>query len=180
MRDVIKVFLDRASNGLVKYILSDDEWAAVHDLVDALAILKDATLYFSSNDPSVSSVIPAMDRIDEIFASAAIKSGASTQTFSPPMRYALAIGKKMMNKYYALSDDSYVYRISMVLHPSHKLAYFQRLGWDNDWTHTAVQITREVWEKRYKRTLTTPLPTTAPTPSAQVSSFINVKLVYSL
>ncbi|KIY60926.1 hypothetical protein CYLTODRAFT_363564 [Cylindrobasidium torrendii FP15055 ss-10] len=141
MREVIKSFCNQASNGLVAYILSDKEWESVLDL-----ILKDATLYFSSNNPPVLSVIPAMDRIDKIFATtAAVKSTSSKRSFSPPMHYALAIGKKMMNKYYALSDNSYIYCISMVLHPSHKLAYFQRLGWDNKWITKAVNITQEVW-----------------------------------
>ncbi|KIY62321.1 hypothetical protein CYLTODRAFT_474834 [Cylindrobasidium torrendii FP15055 ss-10] len=73
MRSVVKPFLDRTSHGLVKYILSEEEWDAVKDLVNALQVLKDATVYFSSNDPTLASIIPAMDRIDEVFATAAVQ-----------------------------------------------------------------------------------------------------------
>lgn len=60
-----------------------------------------------------------MDRIDEAFATAVVESAVdgTTRPLSLPMRYALAVGKRMMNKYYALSDDSYIYRIAMSTFP---------------------------------------------------------------
>jgi hypothetical protein len=53
-------------------------------------------------------VIPAMDHIDWVLASQSVN-----RTFDAPIRVALALGKKTLNCYYALTDSSEVYRIAM-------------------------------------------------------------------
>jgi hypothetical protein len=40
--------------------------------------------------------------------------------------------------------------IFVVLHPSHKLAYFNQAGWDEDWRSTAEDIVRYEFERAYK------------------------------
>ncbi|KAE9389403.1 hypothetical protein BT96DRAFT_1070235, partial [Gymnopus androsaceus JB14] len=125
MKSVVIQFLDRALNGLADYNLLEEEWDAISDLVKALKILKDATTFFSSNSPNISSVIPAMDAIDEAFASGIVDN----HELCAPLRHALSIGKKTLNKYYALTDDSDIYCMAMVLHPSYKLMYFKSLNW---------------------------------------------------
>ncbi|KAE9386310.1 hypothetical protein BT96DRAFT_744661, partial [Gymnopus androsaceus JB14] len=97
-------------------------------------ILKDATEFFSSNSPNISAVIPAMDAIDEAFATGIIEQ----KELCTPLCYALSVGKKTLNKYYSLSDDSHIYRIAMVLHPSFKLSYFRQLNWQEQWIQDAV------------------------------------------
>ena len=37
----------------------------------------------------------------------------------------------------------------VVLHPSHKLAYFAQAGWDNEWRATAEDIVRAEFEQAY-------------------------------
>ncbi|KAJ3764778.1 hypothetical protein FB446DRAFT_614857, partial [Lentinula raphanica] len=99
-------------------------------------ILKDATSFFSTKLPGVSSVIPAMDAIDEAFASGIVDE----VTLPSPVRHALSMGKKTLNKYYQLSDDSYIYRMAIVLHPSRKLEYFNsdNADWPQSWIDGAV------------------------------------------
>jgi hypothetical protein len=50
-----------------------------------------------------------MDHIDKVLAT----SSDSPYKFSVAIRAALAIGKKVMNKYYNKTDHSEVYRIAM-------------------------------------------------------------------
>jgi len=50
-----------------------------------------------------------MDAIDEAFATGIIDE----RELCAPLRYALSVGKKTLNKYYSLSDDSHIYRIAM-------------------------------------------------------------------
>ncbi|KAE9385365.1 hypothetical protein BT96DRAFT_928820 [Gymnopus androsaceus JB14] len=121
LKEYVIKFTDSSLNGLADYMLSDNEWEAVEGLVSALKILKDATEFFSSNSPNISAVIPAMDAINKAFATEIIDE----RELCAPLRYALSVGKKTLNKYYSLSDDSHIYRIAMVLHPSFKLTYFQ-------------------------------------------------------
>ncbi|KAJ3831396.1 hypothetical protein F5878DRAFT_549610, partial [Lentinula raphanica] len=106
LKEHIVQFLDRSSNGLSDYALDEEEWDAIKDLV---SILKDATSFFSTSLPSVSTVIPAMDAIDEVFASGIVDH----VTLSAPVRHALSIGKRTLNKYYQLSDDSHIYRMAI-------------------------------------------------------------------
>ncbi|KAE9398591.1 hypothetical protein BT96DRAFT_821741, partial [Gymnopus androsaceus JB14] len=102
-----------------------------------LQILKDATTFFSSNSPIIAAVIPAMDAIDEAFATGIINE----QLLSEPIRHALSMGKKTLNKYYTLTDDSDIYRMAMVLHLSLKLDYFRNAGWMDAWIQDAIAIT---------------------------------------
>ncbi|KAJ3765129.1 hypothetical protein FB446DRAFT_622174, partial [Lentinula raphanica] len=125
--------------------LNDDEWEAVEGLVAVLKILKEATTFFSTTNPSVAAVIPTMDAIDEAFASGIV----DTTEFSGPIRHALSIGKKTLNKYYGLTDDSYIYRMAIVLHPSRKLDYFRNAEWPDSWVEAAVAVTRESWERTF-------------------------------
>ncbi|KAJ3963862.1 hypothetical protein EV361DRAFT_812957, partial [Lentinula raphanica] len=106
MKDLVSGFLDPVSHKLTEFILNDNEWEAIRGLV---SILKDATTYFSTQSPSVAAVISAMDAIDEGFASGIVQ----TQVLSAPVRHALSIGKRTLNKYYALTDDSYIYRMAI-------------------------------------------------------------------
>ncbi|KAJ3770658.1 hypothetical protein FB446DRAFT_646578, partial [Lentinula raphanica] len=106
MKDLVSGFLDHSSYQLVEYILDEDEWEAIEGLV---SVLKEATIFFSTDLPSVSSVVPAMDAIDETLASGIIDKA----TLSAPVRHALSLGKKTLNKYYELTDDSYIYQIAI-------------------------------------------------------------------
>ena len=37
----------------------------------------------------------------------------------------------------------------LVLHPKHKLKYFERQGWDKEWIATAEEIVQEEFRKNY-------------------------------
>jgi len=102
-----------------------------------------------------------MDHIDHHLATAVLNFD-----YNPAVQAALAIGKKVLNKYYALTDHSELYRIAMgtyivhnifyanmlfflVLHPSHKLEYFKTAGWDEEWCTTAEEIVHTEFERAY-------------------------------
>ena len=128
-------------------------------------IFKDATLFFSRSTPNLVTVIPAMDHIDETLTNNSLDLG-----FEPSIHAALGIAKKTLNRYYNATDQSEVYRIAMgksliihvlrliywclnysflVLHPCHKLKYFECAGWEPDWIRTAEDIVRAVFEGSY-------------------------------
>ncbi|TDL21153.1 hypothetical protein BD410DRAFT_692841, partial [Rickenella mellea] len=117
---------------LRKFELSGEEWVIVKELCDVLKIFKDATLFFSRATPNLATVIPAMDHIDETLA-----TNALNPRFQRSIQASLTIGKKTLNRYYNLTDDSEVYRIAMVLHPRHKLGYFKKAGWEDSWITAA-------------------------------------------
>ncbi|KAG2082597.1 uncharacterized protein F5147DRAFT_553705, partial [Suillus discolor] len=96
-------------------------------------ILKDATLFFSQSTPNLAMVIPTMDHIDMVFTSYVIKK----DQLNPAICAALLLAKRTLNHYYSYTDLLAVYRIAMVLHPHHKLAYFKSAGWEQEWIDTA-------------------------------------------
>jgi hypothetical protein len=109
-------------------------------------------------------VIPAMDHIDQVLASQSLNKALDAS-----IRVALTLAKKTLNRYYTLTDSSEVYRIAMsmscflffccchdhpnvlVLHPRHKLAYFAKAGWEDDWIETARNIVRTEFDRSYSK-----------------------------
>lgn len=71
-------------------------------------IFKHGTLFFSRGTPSISTVIPAMDHIDECLTTI-----SQDLKYSKAIRAALALGKQTLNRYYDKTDHSEVYRIAM-------------------------------------------------------------------
>ena len=100
-----------------------------------------------------------MDHIDQYLTSSALNP-----LYHPAIKAALTIGKKLLNKYYTLTDHSEMYRIalsmfscsflhqihltslSLVLHPSHKLTYLENAGWSEEWIAMAKEIVRTEFE----------------------------------
>ena len=105
-----------------------------------------------------------MDHLDEHLANAALNVNYPTS-----IKAAIAIGKKTLNRYYDKTDHSEVFRIAMgqiillfycvsqanfylVLHPKHKLKYFEQAGWENEWVEKAEELVRTEFERSYKYT----------------------------
>lgn len=103
-----------------------------------------------------------MDYIDKHLA-----SGALNTTYLPSIRASMLIGKRLLNKYYNMTDYSEVYRIAMgkfiflysqvsqlmsvhsVLDPKRKLDYFRSAGWEEEWIETAREIVEEEFDRGY-------------------------------
>ncbi|KAL1937246.1 hypothetical protein VTO73DRAFT_13915 [Trametes versicolor] len=144
-REAVDQITSERRHGLRELELSEEEWQICQQLHDVLKIFYDATQFFShQGHPNLSSVIPAMDRIDEALAGDAINL-----KFRPSVRVAAALGKKTLNKYYKSTDDSELYRIAMILHPAHKLEYFRDNNWSQGWMETAEGIVRDEFACKY-------------------------------
>ena len=125
-----------------------------------MQIFKDTMLFFSRSTPNLATVIPAMDHIDET-----LTNQSRDASFEPSIRAAISIAKKTLNNYYDKTDHTEVYRIAMgnfhcivpksklmcmlVLHPCHKLKYFEKAGWEPDWITAAEEIVRAKFERSY-------------------------------
>lgn len=59
------------------------------------------------------------------------------------------MGWFVLNKYYALTDNTPVYAAALLLDPSKRLKYIQH-NWDVSWISNAVENTRIFWEQNYK------------------------------
>ncbi|KAF8171027.1 hypothetical protein K438DRAFT_2059511 [Mycena galopus ATCC 62051] len=151
-----------------KFDISNAEWTLVEDM---LHVLKDATLYFSSEKHcTITQVIPTMDKIDDIITSTVVSSAPAAgapnkRIIHSSIKSALKLAKKVMNKYYSATDESKVYRVAMgtsrpryntvsntthtVLHPNIKLEYFRSRRWEREWIDTAKSLVRVEYDSNY-------------------------------
>ncbi|KAF9031413.1 hypothetical protein BDZ89DRAFT_948864 [Hymenopellis radicata] len=158
-RDSISDFTGKIDNDLRDLELSSDEWKILEEIAE---ILKDATVFFSTDSPTLSEVIPAMDNIDAAFTNFIIEetipdpanptTHAKVQEIhlSDIIKSSVSVAKLTLNKYYTLTDDSEVYRFAMILHPEHKLDYFKNTGWSDDWIDNAREMMRVAYRERYE------------------------------
>ncbi|PIL29407.1 hypothetical protein GSI_09459 [Ganoderma sinense ZZ0214-1] len=108
-------------------------------------VFKHATLFFSRNTPNLAQVILAMDHIDKTLTNA-----SHSKKFTKPIRVTCGLAKKALNKYYSYTDMSDTYRITMMLHPSHKLQYFKKMRWPGDWQKNTWELLKEEFKRVYK------------------------------
>jgi hypothetical protein len=119
-------------------------------------------MILQSKIPLVHEVIPIFDIL-----SGALDEFINDSEGIPAVRAAAYRGVTIMNKYYALTDNSVVYRIAMstyslifmlasttnslqaVLHPRYKTTYFTKAKWPREWIKTAEDLFRQEWETHY-------------------------------
>ncbi|KAG9080500.1 hypothetical protein FRC06_006503, partial [Ceratobasidium sp. 370] len=58
----------------------------------------------------------------------------------------------VLNKYYQKSDESLLYRLSVLLHPSMRAHYMKVAEWEKEWIEVAVMLLEETWHKFYRPT----------------------------
>lgn len=102
-----KMTADRKTD-LRSFELNNNDWETAKQLCDVMKVFKDATLFFSRGTPNLATVIPAMDMIDQC-----LTNDSLNRKLSAPIRSAIGLAKKTLNKYYTKTDLSEVYRIAM-------------------------------------------------------------------
>lgn len=115
-------------------------------------IFKAASKKFSASTPNIAMVIPVMDSIDD-----KLLAIARDRNHHPAIRIATLKAKNLLNKYYALTDASNIYRIAirksdmlfftslssdcsqppLELHPWFRGRYFELRKWPIEWRRAA-------------------------------------------
>ncbi|TDL13925.1 hypothetical protein BD410DRAFT_686493, partial [Rickenella mellea] len=114
---------------LKKYKLSTDEWGILTQLSPILQHFLDATTRISQSTVSLlHEVIPVIDKLTDVLDAA----NEDTNLF-PVVRAAMKRGRKVLDKYYAKTDESILYRCAMLLHPRYKISYFRKHKWLDEW-----------------------------------------------
>jgi hypothetical protein len=73
-----------------------------------LQVLKQGTLFFSRDSPSLAQVIPGMDYLDGF-----LTDSSRDLTIHPAIRGACKMAKETLNRYYSLTDAADSYRITI-------------------------------------------------------------------
>ncbi|KAF5318504.1 hypothetical protein D9619_011038 [Psilocybe cf. subviscida] len=131
---------------LGRYRLLSDDWDTLEGLLPMLNLLMFATKEISkSKVPLIHDVIPLIDAI-----TSALDEVIDDPIQSLTVRHAALRGVLLLNKYYAKTDDTIIYRIAMILHPRHKTAYFEKAKWESEWVAVAKALARNEWQENYK------------------------------
>lgn len=177
-------------NQLRRFLMSPAEWQILRELAPTLDVSRTLILLFDfiltysrqiityatkevsrASVPLVHEVIPIIDVLTNHFDSV-----IDNTRLHPVVRAAALRGLIMLNKYYAKSDESVVYRIAMILHPAFKLDYFTKARWEVEWIAEAKRVITEVWVRDFKPASVA----TAAHPSASSSSSSSVSDVSSI
>ncbi|TFK97017.1 hypothetical protein BDV98DRAFT_514612, partial [Pterulicium gracile] len=149
LRKAVDVFTKRAENKLTRSRPTKEEWRLVDEVLD---VLKAASKKFSASTPNIAMVIPVMDSIDD-----KLLAIARDRNHHPAIRIATLKAKNLLNKYYALTDASNIYRIAirksdmlfftslssdcsqppLELHPWFRGRYFELRKWPIEWRRAA-------------------------------------------
>ncbi|KAJ7841983.1 hypothetical protein B0H13DRAFT_1648942 [Mycena leptocephala] len=136
-------------DGLTEYALSESQWKLAKQLCEVLEIFEDITRLFSRAEvPFVYEVIPMLENLEDQLTN--IRNDASLPDV---IRIAAIAALIVVGKYYALTDDTEVYRIAItVMCPDKKMEWFNKNpGWRPEDRAEADRIVRHRWAETYAR-----------------------------
>ncbi|KAG8713750.1 hypothetical protein FRC09_018366 [Ceratobasidium sp. 395] len=126
--------------------LKKDDQKVIKLLIGVLKPLRIVTEVMSRAEvPLIADVIIHFDALNNEYGQMAANS-------SKPLyiQKAAEAARRKLDKYYKKTDESKMYRLSLVLHPSIRVAYLERAKWEKDWIDEAVNLTERVWKAHYK------------------------------
>jgi hypothetical protein len=104
--------------------------------------LTQTTKALESNTSTLDNILPAMDYILQIF-----EAGKVEFKDDDVLSTCINAGWAKMDKYYNMTNDTVVYNTAVVLHPSFKWQYFQKVWEDHpSWITTAKVNVKKFWE----------------------------------
>ncbi|KAJ7231225.1 hypothetical protein C8J57DRAFT_1036550, partial [Mycena rebaudengoi] len=116
-------------DNLEEYALTPEQWKLAKQLCLVLQVFEDITQLFSQAEvPLVYEVIPMLEALKDELTN--MRDDADLPTV---IRIAAIAALLVIGKYYALSDDTEVYRIAIIMCPDKKLEWFQtNPGWRSE------------------------------------------------
>ena len=140
LRDALQLYQDHYISDaadrldMADYLTSED-WRELCDLIQLLGPLKDVskkcqTKTVDGNDGALWQILTSFEWLLSKFEE------LKCQTSSEHLLACINLGWKKLNKYYSLADDSLAYLLAVYLHPSYKMAWFEK-----NWTSNRLIFT---------------------------------------
>ncbi|KAJ7060829.1 hypothetical protein C8F01DRAFT_988053, partial [Mycena amicta] len=135
-------------SGLTQYALTAAQWQLAKQLAEALEIFEDITKLFSRAEvPLVYEVIPMLESLED-----QLTNMRGDVTLPNVIRIAAMAGLLVVGKYYALTDDTEVYRIAIIMCPDKKMQWFeQNDAWRPSDRDEAERVVKRRWNETYAR-----------------------------
>jgi hypothetical protein len=131
--------------------LSAEDWHELSELKQLLRPLKDASVRCQTVpvDGHNGALWQTLSTTEWLLAKF---EELKRQPFSQYFLTCINLGWKKLNKYYELSDSSPAYCLAVFLHPSHKMAWFEKNWGDrHDWVKAVNQTISTAWSECKRR-----------------------------
>ncbi|KAG8687255.1 hypothetical protein FRC11_007521 [Ceratobasidium sp. 423] len=129
-----------------EYQLSKKDFKVMKVLLELLKLLSVLTEILSkSNVPMLADILVHFDGLNQLYCNM-----ANDKSIPVWGRQGANRARLKLDKYYSMTDTSIMYCLAVVLHPSNRLAYLKRLGWQETWVEEARSIALNTWEQYYK------------------------------
>jgi hypothetical protein len=150
LKDALQLYQDRYVNDDTNPLnhadcLSAEDWNELKAVKELLQPLKDASIrcqtvpidgHHGALWQTLSTTEWLLSKFEDL----------KRQPLSSYFLACINLGWKKLNKYYELSDASPAYRLSVFLHPSHKMAWFERnWGERRDWIRAVEEMICTSW-----------------------------------
>ncbi|KAL6299790.1 hypothetical protein BKA93DRAFT_741807 [Sparassis latifolia] len=135
-------------NELQGYVLTREQWSLAKQLGPVLEIFQDLTDLFSQAEvPLIHETVPMLEQLEHQLT--AVRDDVDVELPSV-IRIAAQASLLVVGKYYALTDDTDVYRIAIAMCPDKKLEWFNKNpNWQAEDRTEAARILRARWTESY-------------------------------
>ncbi|KAK0519670.1 hypothetical protein OC842_007369 [Tilletia horrida] len=111
-------------------------------LLEILTPMAKATARFSKKTrPMIGEVVGMFERLDSVFSTI-----EDDKARPDAWRKAAERARKVVSKYYGLSEQTEVY----ILHPNYRLEFLEAMKWEEDWKEAAIDVLRTTFNNFYK------------------------------
>ena len=156
LRDALQLYQDHYTSDDTDRLDKDDcltteDWHELSELKQLLRPLKDASNRCQTTPvdghngalwQTLSTTEWLLSKFEEL----------KRQPFSEYFLICINLGWKKLNKYYELSDSSPAYSLAVFLHPSHKMAWFEKHWSDRqDWISAVNETVNLAWSECKRR-----------------------------
>jgi hypothetical protein len=156
LRDALQLYQDHYANDNADQLhpedcLGTEDWNELKELKELLQPLKDASVRCQTVpvDGHHGALWQTLSTTEWLLAKF---EDLKRQPLSQHFLACINLGWKKLNKYYELSDSSPAYRLSVFLHPSHKMAWFERnWGERRDWIKAVDETICTSWNDCKRR-----------------------------
>ncbi|OCF79082.1 hypothetical protein I204_01027 [Kwoniella mangroviensis CBS 8886] len=126
--------------------LNDDDYSFIQHLEKVLKFIKQATDYFQretgqgEHPVTVAMVIPYIDQVTSL-----LDTLIANDTAPIVVRTGACIASNLMSSYYSKTDQSLIYRLAILLHPSMRMKHLKDQKWLQSWQDQAEKLLRDVY-----------------------------------
>lgn len=125
--------------------LSSEDWETLSHFHGILKNFEEATLSSEGYKDTIDKVLTSME-----FLLDSLEESKAQFINHRILKPCVEAAWNKLEKYYSLTERSVAYTAAMVLVPSQKWAFFDFLGWPQDWIKTAQKEVESLWQTEYK------------------------------